>query len=844
MNFKLSFLLTTILAASVAIDLSPTLAQIIPDNTLEKKSSLIENNHKKEIRGGTDRGTNLFHSFKEFNIRVGEQVYFSPDNKIQNIFTRVTGDQASKILGKLGVLGNANLYFINPKGVIFGANSSLDLNGSFLVTTAQEIIFADGSEFDAVNPNQSILTINVPIGLGFTSKPGSIVVEGSGHQLSFNFYSPVSNANPLNTFQVNPGKTLALIGGEIKFLGGVIESSGSSVELAAVANGQVNLDTSKQWNFDYENVKKFNNISLLDKSAIIEKQGKINIYSDRLLVSEGSSLFNQQFTEEPGSININAKHLDILGGKDETITVYPGSPQANELVFQGIKVEKPFVTTIFTPSTIFAENLSNFQGGDVTVSAKKVKISDGGQLTVRAFQGVSGNIFIKTDIFEGLGTSRTLEFPVKNIAIPSNVNAISYLQAPSGNIQISSRELLVTGGSNIATATFGEGKGGSVTLNVEDSLKIIGFSPFSLGGSQITSSAGYKGDAGDVSINTNSLLLKDGGSIITSTYSQGNAGTLSINATNIRVEGQAFKGVYSSQIRSAADITLPNFSVLLNFTDTPTGNAGNIIINSLNLNVNTSGVISVQNTGFGNGGSIIINSDNISLETRAKLNSSTLSGEGGNIKIKTNQMIVSNSEINATAEKTGNGGNISTEATIFIGLDDNKILANAELGNGGNITILSQGLFLSSTTQFLASSQLGLSGQITLKAVEPIDNSLREFSPKLIISDVVVFNTCLGSEFKKQVSFIYNGIGSLPITSNQGIFFSPVLSAPSQSQQDFSLIPNPNISTTQERKNVFLNDFTEDTNTIIEGNRLIKTSDGRIMLVADTPQINYSFCQN
>ncbi|WP_367120473.1 filamentous hemagglutinin N-terminal domain-containing protein [Microcoleus sp. PH2017_30_WIL_O_A] len=115
------------------------IAQIIPDSTLGAESSrlvpdTINNLPSDRISGGATRGSNLFHSFRSFN-------------GIANIFTRVTGGQPSNILGTLGVLGNANLFLINPKGIVFGPNARLDLRGSFVASTADSIVFNNGFEF-------------------------------------------------------------------------------------------------------------------------------------------------------------------------------------------------------------------------------------------------------------------------------------------------------------------------------------------------------------------------------------------------------------------------------------------------------------------------------------------------------------------------------------------------------------------------------------------------------------------------------------------------------------------------------------------------------------------------
>ena len=157
-------------------------AQIIPDNTLGNESSVvtpetIKGIDSERISGGAVRGSNLFHSFQEFNIGEGRGGYFENPAVIENIFSRVTGSNPSEILGTLGVLGNANLFFLNPNGIIFGQNASLDVRGSFLATTADSIVFPDGNRFSAVNPDvPPLLTVNVqqPIGFEFEGREGII----------------------------------------------------------------------------------------------------------------------------------------------------------------------------------------------------------------------------------------------------------------------------------------------------------------------------------------------------------------------------------------------------------------------------------------------------------------------------------------------------------------------------------------------------------------------------------------------------------------------------------------------------------------------------------------------
>ncbi|MFG6107106.1 filamentous hemagglutinin N-terminal domain-containing protein [Leptothoe sp. EHU-05/26/07-4] len=122
-----------LLAAVAALWSEPIQAQLIPDQTLGAEGSvvstdvLVKGNLADLIEGGAARGPNLFHSFDAFTVANDQRVYFANPAGIESILSRVTGNNRSDIFGTLGVDGTADLFLINPNGIVFGPDVSLDV---------------------------------------------------------------------------------------------------------------------------------------------------------------------------------------------------------------------------------------------------------------------------------------------------------------------------------------------------------------------------------------------------------------------------------------------------------------------------------------------------------------------------------------------------------------------------------------------------------------------------------------------------------------------------------------------------------------------------------------------
>ena len=181
---------------------------------------------------GTTVGTNLFHSFREFSIKTGESATFSGPDSISNVFSRVTGGNPSNINGLLrSTIPSAGFYFLNPNGVMFGPNATLDVNGSFHVSTADELHLTDGGVFSAVKPDpaKKLLTSAPPSAFGFLpppgGKPASLIMNGA-------------------TLKVQNERSLSVTAGDVQITGGkLIAPSGRVNVVSAASAGEVEFGT-------------------------------------------------------------------------------------------------------------------------------------------------------------------------------------------------------------------------------------------------------------------------------------------------------------------------------------------------------------------------------------------------------------------------------------------------------------------------------------------------------------------------------------------------------------------------------------------------------------------------
>ncbi|MEM1395029.1 MAG: filamentous hemagglutinin N-terminal domain-containing protein [Cyanobacteria bacterium P01_H01_bin.150] len=299
-------------------------AQLVEDGTLPTRVQTTDNlNFNIDSINNQNRvGNNLFHSFKEFSIPTGGSAIFNNSTDVVNIINRVTGGNISNIDGLIKASGNANLFLINPAGIVFGKNARLDIGGSFFGSTAESIKFTDDIEFSAIDiKTQPLLSINVPLGLQMGINSAPIKVEGTGYT---NIPSSNSNFTPFivtnfDGLRVKSGNTLALIGGELSLNGGQVTADSGRVELAGVKEGFVNINSaSKGFVLDYNNVQNFGDIKFDSKAlanASGSGSGSIRLQGQNISIKDSSRVFIQSQGLESGEkLEVNAiESIEVVG---------------------------------------------------------------------------------------------------------------------------------------------------------------------------------------------------------------------------------------------------------------------------------------------------------------------------------------------------------------------------------------------------------------------------------------------------------------------------------------------------------------------------------------------------
>ncbi|MEH1840722.1 MAG: filamentous hemagglutinin N-terminal domain-containing protein [Nostoc sp.] len=653
----------------------------IPDNTLGAESSLVTpftpDSPVDVINGGAQRGANLFHSFREFNVAEGRGAYFySRSADIQNILARVTGGNPSKIFGTIGTFGNSNpnLFLINPSGIIFGRNASLNIGGSFVATTANALQFGNRGFFSASEQNipSPLLTIN-PSALLFNQINQNAAIQNS----SVAFAGKDSAGFNAFGLQVPDGKSLLLVGGNVSMDGGELNAFGGRVELGGLGElGSVAL------NVDGDN------LSLKFPENV--GRASVSLTNQAAIYVEGAG---------GGNIAVNAKNLDILGGSIVLGGIEEGLGTP-ETIGGDITLNATGEIKVADRSVVFNDVRLRSQGnaGNITTDSASFSLRDGAQLGTSTFgQGNAGNVTV----------SAKNAVDIADASIFSTVE--SGAVGKGGNIDINAATLSLIDGAQLVTRTSeafnnlpaGRGDAGNVNVKVTGAVNIAGENNGLLSGIDSSVDTGTVGNGGNITIDSGSFSLRDGAELIANTRGRGDAGSIAIQARDtVSFDGVSNNGVPSRAASQVGDMAMGNGGSInittgsllitngarLSASTLGQGDASSVAIFARDFvffNGLDSGVFSIVQSGaVGNGGNITIDSGTVSLNDGATLDTRTQGqGRAGNITVRARDSvslagIPTKIVTGVGAGSVGKGGNLDIKATS-LSLNDGATLISA-----------------------------------------------------------------------------------------------------------------------------------------------------------------------
>lgn len=604
-------------------------SSVIPDSTLGNESSIVTSQDPNFpidlITGGATRGANLFHSFTQFNVPEGRGIYFSTsDPATQSILARVTGSSRSSILGTLGVLGagQPNLFLINPNGILFGANATLDLGGSFVATTANAVKLGETGLFSASEPaSSSLLSVNPSAFLvNQIASQSEIINRSTATSSNFALGFPLTPVlSGIEGLQVAEQRSLILLGGGVILEGGKLVAPSGAIEIASFnSSGAIGLrSTAKGLQLSNESFRTLGTIQLLDQGQIGSTNvfgagtdirlsgGQVSITGASQVLSGGSFLPSSSGTTDRGRVLIQASQLNV---SDKALIGNSGiniSPdvviQADNVNLQNAKVNLPGVFGD-------AGNITLTVGGAITLDNSALETPSilggaGGNITITTTNlNLSNRSFIVNGTTIGDANSGAITISATNsIEISKNSFIAADTFSPTGKggiVSLSARALTIDRGS-ISSSSFREGQGGDVNIKANQ-ITIRDRGEISARGVSVSASAG------NITINTGSLSIADRGKIIASTPS-GKGGEINITATD-RLVLRRSSGISTEAGTREGSVLIDSIAN----TDLAFGNAGNITIRTpfiITAPLENSDISS--NSFTGRGGQITIDSNSL-----------------------------------------------------------------------------------------------------------------------------------------------------------------------------------------------------------------------------------------
>jgi filamentous hemagglutinin family protein len=622
------------------------------DGSLSPARTLAGPNYTIGAGLGRQFGGNLFHSFGSFSLNTGESANFTGPATVANIVGRVTGGNPSSIDGNIrSSIAGANLYLINPSGIVFGPNATVNVSGSFHAASADYVRMSDGARFQATNPGGSTFSPAPPAAFGFLGPtPAAIAVNGS-------------------TLGPVPG-VLGLAGGPVTITGATLTAPGGTIQVTSAAGpGEVVLDPAGS----ALTVTTFGRVAITGgaKLAVSDPQGQ---------VSGGSVAIRA------GALSIDASEIDadnygagpggqVLLQADRRITATGGATIHALAKATGRSAAATMLTgangTISIDSgQVLTEADGTGAAGDITVATGNLTILNGGFIGSNTTgAGNAGSVRVT------VGGPLTIDGQSASgfTGITSQTHGTGSAQA----VSVDAGTLSIANTGEISGATFGAGRGSDVSVNVKGALSIAD------GFIDANAAAGSSGNAGNVAVAAGTISIAGGGEISGNTFGMGTGGDLTVrvrNALSLSIGGQI-----------TTDSENPN-----------SGNAGRITVSADSLSITTDGLISSGTFGAGSAGDVMVRvAGRLSIDgTNANPRGGPTSilsqaemgkGNAGRVTVLAGDLsIVGGGEISGDTFSAGRGGDVSVKVTGVLAIANGFIIADGEAGstgNAGNVTV-------------------------------------------------------------------------------------------------------------------------------------------------------------
>ncbi len=650
---------------------------ITVDGTLSPRRTLPGPHYQIGAELGRQRGGNLFQSFGIFGLTPGESATFTGPASVDNIIGRVTGGQISSIDGTINsTIAGANVYLINPYGVVFGPQGTVNVSGSFYASTANYVKMANGARFRATHPKASTLTAAPPAAFGFLdAKPPAITVNGS---------------------LLEARGTIGLVGGPVSIRKAKIAPAGA-IDVASVAGeGEVPVNPRSAQGLT---AKRFGRVTITGGSTLEVGNpgghghaGSVFIRSGSLTIDDSTIEADNHGARTGGEIVLEADGRIALGDGATVETVAFGSGRGGRLsvstgrlaltdaaslvtVAEGIGAAGPvdvaagaiLIDGRGDPSSAtglgsYSDTPAKGQAGAVTISAGSLSIFANGVVLGATFgRGGGGNLAL--DVRGALSIDATGAAQVTGVIADAEAGSTG----SAGDVAIVAGSLKIVDGGAISSGADGSGDAGDVTVRVAGAALISG------AGTGIEGNTFGTGHGGIVTVRTGALFLEDGAQISVSSVSTGAAGEVSVEvANNLTIKGSS--GIFSNALAANSKA------------------AGTITVAAGSLSIEDGGQISAGTSGAGNGGDISVDvSGRLTITGAAGLFTGIAAqanpgstGSAGAVGVTAGTLIVVDGEISSATFGTKNAGTVTVSAGALRVAAAGEITADSEAGSKGD----------------------------------------------------------------------------------------------------------------------------------------------------------------